>query len=605
MRLRMLFVLWALTAAAAAGPIDEARGRIRSGTIGEASAAIEALVSADNADAVKALQQGVETVLARLKREQDDFEKTTRELVDFQDTIIDLASRISEMIGARKDGTPEYKALLKKREQAAEKNKKLKEEQAAAKAKVMTSAGILAAALSAFGRFRSDGAVEAIERVAAAKSGRVSRACTGALVRIGAARSQPVLAAVARAADSALRAMAARGLRMGESGPPPELVACLADKEWQVRYAAYDAAAMGSLPVAIPLLIDARAKAKEDQPRIDRLLGRLTGVAFAEASQWSDWWGQNGDAVRGGTFRNADDAPSPSPDDPCVRAVLATGRLVLVLAADPYVGKEDPTEPDPNVFDPIREATKRALAAIRDDSTFGIVVGGYVPPESRKPVRASDASRRAAEEWLGKLERPPRVPPLRIVTWLLDNPDSIDYADTVLLVSASGRNVDPQMVDALTARLGEMQEGPVIHCVGVGDSYDEYLLASVALQTGGEFAGGETRLYSKIPAPGADRWITGNSRVAAYRALRSREKERDALTALTSIGEEAYPLLPMVMSCLDSDKSDDVRLAALAALGAMGPWAREAAPRVQSLTADASSDLSKAARAALDRISGK
>jgi hypothetical protein len=61
----------------------------------------------------------------------------------------------------------------------------------------------------------------------------------------------------------------------------------------------------------------------------------------------------------------------------------------------------------------------------------------------------------------------------------------------------------------------------------------------------------------------------------------------------------------MVVSCLGSDKPDDVRLAALTALGAMGRWAREAVPRIRSLTGDASSELSKAAQAALDCVSGK
>jgi len=60
----------------------------------------------------------------------------------------------------------------------------------------------------------------------------------------------------------------------------------------------------------------------------------------------------------------------------------------------------------------------------------------------------------------------------------------------------------------------------------------------------------------------------------------------------------------MVVSCLDSGRTDDVRLAALAALGAMRPRAREAQPRIQSLAGDASPDLSKAAQSALERISG-
>jgi hypothetical protein len=186
---RRIPIILLLSATASAGPLDDARDRIRNGTVGEAKAAIETLVAADSADSAKALQQGVEAVLARLKREQDDCDRKTKELVKFQDTVIDVASKISEMIAAGKFDTPECKALLKKRDQVQEKNKKLIEAQAGAKARVACSEAILLSAWPAFGRFRSDGAVAVIERIAAAKSGRLSRACTWALVRIGAAFS--------------------------------------------------------------------------------------------------------------------------------------------------------------------------------------------------------------------------------------------------------------------------------------------------------------------------------------------------------------------------------------------------------------------------------
>ncbi|MCK6460209.1 MAG: hypothetical protein L6Q95_09995, partial [Planctomycetes bacterium] len=244
-----------------------------------------------------------------------------------------------------------------------------------------------------------------------------------------------------------------------------------------------------------------------------------------------------------------------------------------------------------------------ALAAVADGSTFGVVVAGYVPPQAKAPARASDASRRAAVEWLGKLETQPLAPAARVLASLLvTEADDLAYADTVLFVSASTRPAGKEVADLLVAKIGEMH-GPLVHCVGVGDSYDAYLLACVALQTGGSFTAGETRLHAKVPAPGSDRWTAGSVRVAAYRALRSREGERDALTALASIGEEAYPLLPMLADCLGTDRSDDVRAEALAVLAAMGPLARELLPRIEKLAGDGSGVVADAARAALDKVS--
>lgn len=606
--MRIFLVLAALAATASAGPIEDAREQLRKGTVELARTAVETLVAADSAEAVKALQQGVESVLGRLKSEQDALKKTSEERNRVLSKLIDLSSKSVELIAAGKHKSAEWNALQKNIDAAKAKGGKLAEEQAEARRKVTASESIGLAALLAFGRFRADGAVAAIERVAAAKSGRVSRACTVALVRIGAARSLPALADLSRAGDPTQRAMAARGLKFGDSGPPPELAACVADKAWHVRYAAYDAVTLGPMPVAIPLLIDARGTApEEDLPRIDLCLGRLTGLAFPESTQWKAWWGANGDAVRGGTFRKTGDVLPPRPDDLCLGVASTSRRLALVLACDPPLSFEKdadgkPENTKPNLFHAVREEVKRAVAAIPDRATFSIDMAGLDSSEAKPPVRASDASRRAAGDWLDKLEERHPGPLFRFLTeFLISDPGRLKGADTVLLVSASREPLEAGTVDLLVAQLGELTEGPVVHCVAAGDSFDEYLLASVALQTGGGFAGGKTRVYAKPPAPGADRWTAGNVRVAAYRRLRAGQEEREALKSLASISEEAYPLLPMVVARLESD----ARLEALAVLSAMGPWAREALPRVQSLADDSSPELAKAAQAAADKIAGK
>lgn len=608
---RVLVVLAVLSPALLADEIAEARADLSAADPARCRAALDRLVAIDSGDAVRAVVEEAERLLKRLKRDTDAHTKAVIELVELKPRIVELALRESRLAG--KEETAAGKALKRDIERIKKECDRKNAQLDLAWRNVVDSEVVVSTVFDALCRFRSEDAVAAIEAAATGRgSADLQRACVEALRRIGSPRSVPVLRAVAAGKDPQRRAIAARALVPAD---PADIAPQLADKVWEVRYGAYEAAARGAPKVAIPILVQARATAHaNDAPRIDRYLHRLTGRTFDRASEWTAWWEKEGEAVGAGTFTRGSDPPPTGPL--CLGVACESRRIRIVLS---YHGPTE-IELDENMervrpaglasLKEVADAAKEAVAALPNDAEFNLVAAEREAPFSPSSVRATGLTKTKAAGWLDDVGRGwASELPIATLMGILEEHQPSRFGglpDTILFICASPVNADPDDTDRFLCLLDDwnLAAGVVIHCVGIGEMCDVDTLAMVALQTGGSFIAGGRRFPAKLPAPGADRGHVGRARVHAYRAIRSSSDaaRQEALVKLADIGEDAYPLLPLLVECLAAGP-DETRTAALTALGAMGPWAQEAIPAIRDLT-DGSSGVSDAAKLALSRISG-
>ncbi len=637
----------------------EARALLRTGKVEDRVEAIRRLIELDSAPAITCLEEAIQ-------RSASEMEKLSKE-VDALDEKLADAEWEMDFVRER------YPVLYA---DARTKYLTVKKEWDALTAVMRGHLDICIDGSKSFASFRSAGAVDRIVKGATSSTNPLARQMyVQALGAPGMEPRIPVLLELLKAGESRVRAAAVRSLRgfRPRKDVLEAVLPLLKDRSWAVRVGAAEVVARMPIEIAVPHLVEAVARETgEPALQVDSLLRSLTGVSLgARGPAWKQWWERNGEAVRAGAWRRPDEpgegAGAPA-DDAATEAAffqipVESDNLALVMDLSGSMGVEMKSVDKRTAELLEKHGYAKSRLAVALVQAYQMIEG--LPAASRINIltfsekvtrfgsRAAPATmslKKNAIQWLNtqKTGRMTNIwDALRQgfgdhmaaggATRFDELPDTIIFLTDG--VPTAGRFREKEELADLV-ELWNASAGVVIHCVGIGEEFDDELLGTLTAATGGYYMDTRTnrirgkRIRPEVPE---DRRCPISSELAAT-ALRDYESadvsERRLmipwLTALCSWTDEGLPILakglddpeegmpaaaaaglascgaravPFLSAALSGDAPAGA-LAAARALGEMGAAAAGAIPALEKAAA-AGGDLGAAATASLARIRAK
>jgi hypothetical protein len=632
-----------------------AKELLRTGRVEDRIEAIRRLIELDSAPAITCLEEAIQRSAAEMEKLSKEVDAKDAELADAEWEMEFCRERYPSLYGEK---VLAFKAV--------------KKEWDALSAVMRGHLDICLSGSKSFASFRSEGAVDRIVKGATGSTSPLARQMyIQALGAPGMEKRIPVLIEILKAGESRVRAAAVRSLRgfRPRKDVLEAVLPLLKDRCWAVRVGAAEVVARMPIDVAIPHLVEALSRETgEPALQVASLLHSLTGVSLGtRVEPWREWWKRNEEAIRVGGWRRPEEA-APAEEGTKTEAAfflipVESDNLLLVMDLSGSMGADMKSVDSRTSGLLAKHGFGQSRLAVALVQAYQMIEG--LPGSSRINImtfsekvtrfgsRAAPATvslKKNAVQWLNtqKTGRMTNIwDSLRQgfgdhmaaggATRFDELPDTIIFLTDG--VPTAGRFRDEQSLCDLV-ELWNASAGVVIHCVGIGEEFDESLLEKLTTTTGGfymdtrtnrirgkrvrlevpedrrcpivpEMAGRALDEYESANAEerlGMIPWLaalcswTADGLPILARGLDDPEEGIPAASAagLASVGTAGIPFLA---AALAGDRPAGA-LAAARALGEMGAAAAEAIPALEK-AAGVEGDLGAAAKAALAKIRAK
>jgi len=633
----------------------KARELLRTGKVEDRIEAIRRLIELDSGPAIGCIEEAIQRSAAEMEKLSKDVDAVDEELSEAE-WEMDICARKYPIL--LPDARAKYRIAKKKWDDLS--------------AIMRGHLDICLNGSKSFASFRSAGAVDRIVKGAQGSISPLARQMyIQALGAPGMEPRIPVLLELLKVGESRVRAGAVRSLRgfRPRKDVLDAVLPLLKDRCWSVRVGAAEVVARMPLDLAIPPLVESVGR-ETGEPRlqVESLLRSLTGVSFGGRGEaWKAWWEKNAEAIRGGSWKRpeeaADGGDTTKSEAAFFQIPVESDNFLVVLDLSGSMDAEM-TSVDKRTTGLLEKngyaSTRLAVALVQAYQMIdGLPAAArlnlmtFSDKVTRFGSRAAPATmslKKNAVQWLNTQKTGHMTNIWDALRQGFGDHMAAGGAsrfeelpDTIIFLTdgfpTAGRFRDRQALSDLV-ELWNASAGVVIHCVGIGDEFDDELLGQLTSATGGFYMDTRTnrirgeRVRPRVPE---DRRCPHSTELAAQ-AIREYEsasgEERLGmipwLTALCSWTDEGIPILarglsdpedaipgasaaglaslgapgvPFLAAAL-AGESPAGALAAARALGDVGPAAASAIPALERAAAKGG-DLASAANASLARIRAK